>query len=257
MRSETFNKSNEELWIKNNKSSSLDIAATYDLIEIIGRKDIQMVLNDKKTVKKKIWEKIAAELKEKYSFGTRDEGSVCSQKWRNLESAVINFLQNAGAGSSGNGKGKKPAFYDEVFDIIKEKHKAKPVRLLDSLTFSREASPTPTTCKEQPATIANTNSLRQLATTNVRAHDSECENGLSDPSEDDLNGSLFNNVKSSTRPKKPKVDNSCILDFLKNEADERRKQNENLMKLMQDSNNMKKDFLSIITKMLSPNTNSK
>ncbi|CAL1677340.1 unnamed protein product [Lasius platythorax] len=252
---ETFDRSNEEIWVKNNKPS-LDIAATHDLIEIVRRKDIQMVLNDKKTVKKKIWEKIGAELKEKYNFGIRDGGSVCSQKWRNLESAVMNFLQNAGAGSSGNGKGKKPAFYDEVFDIIKGKHKAKPVCLLDSLPLSREASSTPTTSKEQPAMNSTTNSSRQLAITaaNVRARNPESENASSD--EDNFNGSPFNHVKSSTKPKKPRVDNSCILDFLKNEAEEHRKQNESFMKLMQDSNDTKKAFLSIITKILSSSTSS-
>lgn len=245
-------RSNEEIWVKNNKPSLLDITATHDLIEIVGRKDIQMVLNDKKTVKKKIWEKIGAELKEKYNFGIRDEGSVCSQKWGNLESAVMNFLQNAGAGSSGNGKIRKPAFYDEVFDIIKGKHKAKPKRLLDSWPLSEQASPTPTTSKEQPATTSNaTNSARQSAT-NARV--CESENASSD--EDDLNESPFNHVKSSTKPKKPRVDNSCILDFLKNEAEERRKQNESLMKLMQDSNDTKKAFLSIITQMLSSTTSS-
>ncbi|XP_025266347.1 uncharacterized protein LOC112638570 [Camponotus floridanus] len=123
----------------------------------------------------------------------------------------MNFLQNAGAGNSGNGKVKKPAFYDE-------------------------ASPTPTTSKEQPATTSNaTNSARQSAT---NAMVCESENALSD--EDDLNESPFNHVKSSTKPKKPRVDNSCILNFLKNEAEERRKQNESLMKLMQDSNDTKK-----------------
>ncbi|XP_029169627.1 uncharacterized protein LOC114939493 [Nylanderia fulva] len=246
--SEIFDRSNEEIWVKNNKPSPLDIAATHDLIEIVGRKDIQMILNDKKTVKKKIWEKIGVELKEKYNFGTRDEGSVCSQKWRNLESAVMHFLQNAGAGSSGNGKGKKPAFYDEVFDIIKGKHKAKPVRLLDSL--SREVSPTLITSNEQPATIPNApNSSKQ---TNIRICNTESENASSDEND----GSPFIHVKSSTKLKKPRIDNTCILDFLKNEAEERRKQNESLMKLMQDSNDTKKAFLNIITNMLSHNTSS-
>lgn len=212
-----------------------------------------MILNDKKTVTKRIWEKIGAELKEKYNFGTRDEGSVCSQKWRNLESAVMNFLQNAGGDSSGKGKGKKPAFYDEVFDIIKGKHKAKPVCLLDSLSLSREASSTPTISKEQPATTSNSLELVKTAT-NVRARNPESENASSD--EDNLNGSPFNHVKSSTKPKRPRIDNSSILDFLKNEAEERRKQNESLIKLMQDSNDTKNAFLGIITKMLNPNTNS-
>ncbi|XP_019884153.2 uncharacterized protein LOC105254758 [Camponotus floridanus] len=221
-------RSNEEIWVKNNRPSPLDTTATHDLNEIVGRKDIQMVLNDKKTVKKKIWEKIGAELKEKYNFGIRDEGSVSrSQKWCNLENAVMNFLQNADASSSGNEKVKKPAFYDE-------------------------ASPTPTTSKEQPATTSNaTNSARQSAT-NARV--CESENASSD--EDDFNESPFNHVKSSTKPKKPRVDNSCILNFLKNEAEERRKQNESLMKLMQDSNDTKKVFLSIIIKMMSSTTSS-
>lgn len=74
--------------------------------------------------------------------------------------------------------------------------------------------------------------------------------------EDDFNESPFNHVKSSTKPKKPRVGNSCILDFLKNEAEECRKQNESLMKLMQDSNDTKKAFLSIITKMFSSTTSS-
>ncbi|XP_029162098.1 uncharacterized protein LOC114933666 [Nylanderia fulva] len=211
--------------VSKSKPSLLDIAAIHDLIEIVGRKDIQMILNDKKTVKKKIWEKIGVELKEKYNFGTRDEGSVCSQKWRNLESAVMHFLQNAGAGSFGNGKGKKPAFYDEV-------------------------SPTLITSKEQPATIPNApNSSKQ---TNIRICNTESENASSNEND----GSPFIHVKSSTKSKKPRIDNTCILDFLKNEAEERRKQNESLMKLMQDSNDTKKAFLNIITNMLSHNTSS-
>ncbi|XP_029161113.1 uncharacterized protein LOC114932869 [Nylanderia fulva] len=222
--SEIFDKSNKEIWVKNNKPSPLDIAATHDLIEIVGRKDIQMILNDKKTVKKKIWEKIGVKLKEKYNFGTRDEGSVCSQKWRNLESAVMHFLQN-GAGSSGNGKGKKPAFYDERYHLL-------------------------ITSKEQPATIPNApNSSKQM---NIRICNTESENASSNEND----GNPFIHVKSSTKLKKPRIDNTCILDFLKNEAEERCKQNESLMKLMQDSNDTKKAFLNIITNMLSHNTSS-
>ncbi|KMQ81837.1 putative 2-oxoglutarate dehydrogenase e1 component dhktd1-like mitochondrial protein [Lasius niger] len=92
---------------------------------------------------------------------------------------------------------------------------------------------------------STTNSSRQLAITaaNVRARNPESKNALSD--EDNFTGSPFNHVKSYTKPKKPRVDNSCILDFLINEAEERCKQNESLMKLMQDSNDTKK--LSLVS----------
>lgn len=98
--------------------------------------------------------------------------------------------------------------YDEVFDIIKGKHKAKPVRLLDSL--SREVSPTLTTSKKQPATNAPNSSRQSIkTTTNIRTCNTESENASSD--KNDLNGSPFIYVKSSTKPKKPGIDNTCIL----------------------------------------------
>jgi len=44
--------------------------------------------------------------------------------------------------------------------------------------------------------------------------------------------SLFLKIQSTIKTKKRKVDNNTILDFLKQDAEERKKQNENLVQLL-------------------------
>ena len=69
-----------------------------------------------------------------YNFGNRNPGTVCFQKWRNMEGKTITFIQNGGPKSTEVGKLKKPAFYDKVRDIIKDSAKAIPVNLMDTMS---------------------------------------------------------------------------------------------------------------------------
>jgi len=51
-----------------------------------------------------------------------------------MEGKTITFIQNGGPKSTGAGKLKRPVFYDEVRDIIKDSAKATPVNLMDTMS---------------------------------------------------------------------------------------------------------------------------
>ncbi|XP_039309165.1 uncharacterized protein LOC120358606 [Solenopsis invicta] len=160
-----------------------------------------------------------------YNFGDRDPGTVCSQKWRNVEGKTMTFIQNGGPKRTGSGKLKKPAFYDEVRDIIKDSAKAIPVNLMDTMSDETSSSSTsgssrgntPVYPQEPPAKDSD-----------EPLSDDEGEQLISNKNK----VSLFLKVQNTTKVKKQKIDNSAILEFLKQDANERKTQNENLIQLL-------------------------
>jgi len=88
----------EEIWMKNSgKPSARDLEAADALIKLVGSDRFKFLLKDKTSKKKNVWAQIAKEMMVlSYNFGNRDPGTVCFQKWRNMEGKTVTFIQNGG-----------------------------------------------------------------------------------------------------------------------------------------------------------------
>lgn len=84
--------------------------------------------------KKKIWIDIAKEMQNNnhlVNYNRTKCTDKCHQRWRNLEKMYHGHCRYMK--SNGTGKKKPVKYFDEMHDLIGEKHSNKPVNLLDSL----------------------------------------------------------------------------------------------------------------------------
>ncbi|XP_026286653.1 uncharacterized protein LOC113212251 [Frankliniella occidentalis] len=216
-----------EIWIKNSgKPSPLDVQARDDLISLYGSEKYQALMADKKTTKKRVWEMLADEMKKKgYLFGDRDAGKVCSQKWRNMEGETLKVLAAAGPNNTGGGQVKKPSYFEEVHAVVKDKAKAVPKNLQDSLasSSSQDVSQKISDDEEEPR-----------------------------PSDAASEVSPFLKVQTSSQPKRS-PNNLEILKFLKEDAEKKDRQNENLIQFLKKKarkdDKRKRSFLSVLERI--------
>lgn len=198
----------QEIWVKNSgKTTPQDLKARDDLIDLYRSDKYQKLFGDKKTTKKKVWEALGYEMMGKgYYFGDRDPGKVCSQKWRNMESETLKVIANAGPKNTGGGHIKKPSYFNDVHDVVKDKAKACPKNILDSLEAVQS---TPESCNVKKK--SNTPVEEKLS----YEEEEQARDEASKPS-------LFLKVKTSSQPKKG-VNNNAILEFLQADAAKRDK----------------------------------
>ncbi|XP_032684701.1 uncharacterized protein LOC116850483 isoform X2 [Odontomachus brunneus] len=219
----------EEIWVRNSgKPSACDTEAANDLITLVGNDRFKSLLKDKTSIKKNVWGQIPKEMMTLgYNFGNRDPGTVCSQKWRNMQGKTITFIQNGGPKSTGSGKLKKPAFYDE----------ASPSSRASSSSGNNDSAYPQKSCQSSVR-----NSEEPLS-------DNEAKLAFNKE-----NVNPFLKVQRTTKAKKQKVESSAIYNFLKQDAGERKVQNENLMKLlaqkMEQEKKSKRQMLEILSKLL-------
>ena len=140
--------SSEIIWANGRKKPiPLDNAATELLLQLYGSEKYQALFNDKKSVKKHIWQGIAKKiLDEGFNFGTDDVGvmgSKCDQKWRNLEKNYQEYIKRSFFTGKRGGI-RQPAFYEEVHSIVGTRHANVPVRILDSAAPTEEEASTST-----------------------------------------------------------------------------------------------------------------
>ncbi|XP_032684700.1 uncharacterized protein LOC116850483 isoform X1 [Odontomachus brunneus] len=245
----------EEIWVRNSgKPSACDTEAANDLITLVGNDRFKSLLKDKTSIKKNVWGQIPKEMMTLgYNFGNRDPGTVCSQKWRNMQGKTITFIQNGGPKSTGSGKLKKPAFYDEVRDVIKDSAKAIPINCMDTMSnLSNQASPS----SRASSSSGNNDSAypQKSCQSSVRNSEEPLSDNEAKLAFNKENVNPFLKVQRTTKAKKQKVESSAIYNFLKQDAGERKVQNENLMKLlaqkMEQEKKSKRQMLEILSKLL-------
>uniref|UniRef100_A0A1B6HF93 MADF domain-containing protein n=1 Tax=Homalodisca liturata TaxID=320908 RepID=A0A1B6HF93_9HEMI len=98
--------------------------ATKALIELYGSEENQLLMNDKHTIKQKIWEKIAIDIESrgyKIANNRRDAGLRTFQKWRNMERTYWKYLKNPCIFGEDKRR-KKPSFFDGVHSVISKRN---------------------------------------------------------------------------------------------------------------------------------------
>nr|CAD7259862.1 unnamed protein product [Timema shepardi] len=113
----------ENIWTLRN-ATPLDDEATETFINLVGSERYQNLLNDKKSTKTKVWEKIFEEMTSigyKIASNTKEGGAKCSQKWRNLERSYLQFIHHVKA--TRNDTKLPPKHYDLLHNILSKKYK--------------------------------------------------------------------------------------------------------------------------------------
>ncbi|KAG5866048.1 hypothetical protein JTB14_006421 [Gonioctena quinquepunctata] len=101
------------------------------------RKKYNWDFADKTTNRNSIWAQIAKIMNDNGFFvGNGIDGrEKCRQKFSNLQASYIKYVDKRK--QSGEEKIDKPPFYDELEDIMGDKHKIEPKLVLDSLPIER------------------------------------------------------------------------------------------------------------------------
>lgn len=171
---------------------------TIKLLEIVQSKF--HLLNDKMHSKKKIWADIAREMQNDgylVTYGTKG-ADKCHQRWRNLQKIYHGHCRYMK--STGTGKKKSPKYFNEMHELIGEKHSSQPVNLLDSLDDFNTAAASGT-CSNEIESNKDTDNNEDFLDTAGNTPENIKENknyNLKDPN-------IFENVKRSLKPKKDNI----------------------------------------------------
>ncbi|CAL1674573.1 unnamed protein product [Lasius platythorax] len=127
-------------------------------------------------------------------FG-RDTGGAgkCHQRWRNLEKMYRGHCRYMK--STGTGKEKPPKYFDEMHELIGEKHSSQPINLLDSLDNFN--STTSDTCSSE---IIISNEVTE--DDNEKLLDMEVIASKKNKDSNSRISNIFENIKKSVKPKK-------------------------------------------------------
>lgn len=122
--------SSKLIWTSSKKITEEDIQACHAFLSL--RKSLNHKFEDKTTSKNALWQEIATKLNEMGFFvGDGILGrEKCRQKFMNLRHVYIKYKDQVR--QTGQGFLKKPHFYDELEDILRDKHKSNPTFVLDS-----------------------------------------------------------------------------------------------------------------------------
>lgn len=102
-----------EIWCRK-KPNEIDLEATAQLLKL--RNELSSQFDDKKTVKAKLWQRIAKELIKNFNLG--DNGAEkCRQKFSNLQRCYLNYVKHQK--TTGSEKSDDiPPFFDELHSIL-------------------------------------------------------------------------------------------------------------------------------------------
>lgn len=218
---------------------------TIKLLEIVQSK--LHILNDKMHSKKKIWTDIAIEMQNNgYLIRGTKGADKCHQRWRNLEKLYHEHCRYMKI--TGTGKKKPPKYFDEMHELIGEKHSSQQVNLLDSLDDST------TTVSGTCSNEAKNNESIDNSFSDKLGNESEDIKENIDNKVKSLN--IFKNVKKSV---KPKIDNvSTVLKELhEQDVQFENKCFESFQTLLVEQNELRKraveqrdEFLSVMKNFL-------
>lgn len=135
----------ENIWSWKGKPSERNTEATAMLLKIRGSESFKNRFNDKKTVKKKLWNEIAEDMQKAGFLVTAEK---CQQKYLNLVKQYSNFVSTMK--KTGQDRRIPPTFYKELHEILGEKDKFTLSNVSDSLLISEDhVSPIDETPNEQ------------------------------------------------------------------------------------------------------------
>ncbi|KAI4455475.1 myb/sant-like dna-binding domain [Holotrichia oblita] len=212
------NTKESNLW-KTKKPTELDHRATLALLDL--RKQYDKEFADKKTTKNAIWLKIAGKMNEiGYYVGEGVEGrEKLRQKYANLTGSYMKANQKMKA--TGEGKITYPSYYDEIDEIIGEKHKVNPPVIIDSLNISS-------------GNISGSSELNFSSASSSQIDDLESTVAPSE-SKTISKKNRFDDIKTSIRPQKQKVIET-LQEIHKENLENRQNEFKSMMDMLREQN---------------------
>lgn len=205
-----------QIWKSPKSPTEEDHKATLALL------DLRLSYNDdfknKKTPKNEIWKKIASKMNERgFVVGEGVEGKEkVRQKFANLQSTYIKYKDSQKR--TGEGKLKRPKYFEELEEILGEKHKVEPILVIDS------------------ENISNTS-------------DSEC-NKLNPGSSCSKSGSRFESVRKTLRPNEKRETLKELIAIQRDTQKIRTEEFSSMMRMFQEQNEQRNaQILLLIQKM--------
>lgn len=103
----------EIIWCRK-KPTEVDIEATTKLLQL--RQEMATQFDDRRTVKSKLWNRIACILQEEFNLG--DNGvEKCRQKFANLQRMYLAYVKHQRSTGSGRND-NMPPFFDQLHSIL-------------------------------------------------------------------------------------------------------------------------------------------
>ena len=178
----------QPIWISAKNQTLHDREATYFFLSL--RKKYADSFNDKITNKNSIWSEIATEMNSSNFFvGEGIQGrEKCRQKFANLQASYTRFIDKRR--QTGEGKIPKPQFFDDLNEILGDKHKIEPVLIIDSAKMNNSLdSHTPEPSTEISSPLPSPGTSKATEDTRVKT---QKEN-------------KYSSVRKSARPDKNKL----------------------------------------------------
>ncbi|KAF5276867.1 hypothetical protein FQA39_LY06418 [Lamprigera yunnana] len=125
------------LW-KTSKNQNIDDHEA--MLTLSLRKEVDAEFSDRRSTQKILWSKIAKTMNEMgFYVGDGETGAEkCRQKFANLQSSLVKT--NNKRKRTGEGKMNNPPYFDELFDILGDKHKTNSIMIIDSIAPTATAS---------------------------------------------------------------------------------------------------------------------
>lgn len=233
----------------------MDIAANTELLSLYKSEKYSKQFNDRKSVKKYLWQSIGKELMRKgFNFGTiiiSEIGEKCENKWKNLQRRYHEYNTKYANQTGGRGGVAKPDNYNEVHDILSVRDAENPKRVLNSAPNPKDSSSSPATSstsvdisKPQISSIVNRRPLKSLRCSGFDRKDESQESA-------EVSKNPYSEIKKTMKPKKMKISHQDILDklssFHQEDINERKRQFNALDKHMKKAEQQKNQMLKILS----------
>ncbi|KAF5295285.1 hypothetical protein FQA39_LY13150 [Lamprigera yunnana] len=126
------------LWKTSKNQNINDHEATLTLLSL--RKEVDAEFSDRRSTKKILWGKIAKTMNEMGFYVEDGETGAekCRQNFANLQSSFVKT--NDKRKRTGEGKINNPPYFDELSDILGDKHKTNPIMIIDYIAATAKGS---------------------------------------------------------------------------------------------------------------------
>lgn len=229
------------LW-KTKKPTQLDHEATLAFLGL--RKQFDKEFADKKTSKNAVWQKIATKMNEMgFYVGDGVEGRErLRQKFANMTATYLKTIQKRTR--TGEGKISYPPYFDEMNNILGEKHKVTPQLVIDtaSVKSTGEAS------TFQSGYDSDSCSSRSTQHSTSATDDS----GYTTPtSKVTSRTNRFDSIKSSVRPQKQSVVSS-IEEMHRENMEIRKTEFKAMIEVMREENKQRHEQMMALISNMKP-----
>ncbi|KAF5294814.1 hypothetical protein FQA39_LY00298 [Lamprigera yunnana] len=239
------------LWKTSKNQNINDHKATLTLLSL--RKEVGAEFLDRRSIKKIYWGKIAKTMNEMgFCIGDGETGvEKCRKKFPNLQSSFVNT--NDKRKRTGERKINNPPYFDELSDILGDKHKTNPIMIIDSIapTATASTSSSAEAGSSSPAEAEGSSSSdagRSFPADAGRSSPADAGRSYSAEKSTSLTPNRFAQIKSSVRQNKSVAVVEALKEINKANLEQRKEKFSQMMSLIQRQNEMRHEQILALIK---------